>query len=82
MEKQLFSWDDWDHHDTFLFQFYDCKLNVDIGKFKAGSKIASIVVSYEEGILEMYNDEGDKIIEKVSLTLCTSKSLLEESENV
>ena len=67
MEKKLFHWDGWDQMDTADFIFYNCKLNVDIGNFKKGTKFKSIIVSYENGTLILQDDNGSDF--KVSLEL-------------
>ena len=70
MEKQLFDWKNWDENDVGIYIFYDCTLNIDIGRHIKGSQIPSIYMDYQNGIMQFQNDDGmatDKF--KLSLTV-------------
>ena len=49
MEKQVFDWEDYDEVDTAVFNFYDCTLKAQIGKYVVGSIFSSICVNFDEG---------------------------------
>ncbi len=57
MEKNLFSWEDWDEAGPGSFFFYNAVLKVDIGQFKSGTKFDSIFVNWEKNTLEFTNFE-------------------------
>jgi hypothetical protein len=67
MEKQLFTWESWDQHDTSCFGFSKVKLKVDIGNHKAGEMIPYANIDYEKGELELYLDDECKQSEKYRL---------------
>lgn len=49
MEKQLFDWKDWDEMDFLVVEFY----NSDVGKYKKGDKVSSILMDYSNGIIKI-----------------------------
>lgn len=57
MEKQLFTWDNFDVVDTMMFQFYACTLVVPIGIFPAGYKAPIISLDYEHALITIFTDE-------------------------
>jgi hypothetical protein len=61
MEKQLFSWTDWDG-DLACMTYYSVVLKVDIGKYKQGSCFDVASISFEKGELKFYtyNETSDK----------------------
>jgi hypothetical protein len=60
MEKQLFNWESWDDCGECNLQFSECTLKVDIGPYKAGSKIPLIYVGYNDGNIIIYNEEFEE----------------------
>lgn len=56
MEKQLFDWKSWDDIDGMTLQFYDCTLKQKIGDFDVGTEIRTIVVDFERGLLDLYDN--------------------------
>ncbi len=69
MEKQLFSWEEYDVVDTCMFQFCDCVLKVGIGDYAAGTKVSVIFMDYENGVMDFYNEAGDTVLAKFNLSL-------------
>lgn len=70
MENELFSWEGFDVVDTMSLYFYDCVLKVAIGDYAEGTVISGIAISYEEGVMEFYNNnDGDTVIAKFKLSL-------------
>lgn len=55
MEKQLFSWEDWDGDQEFM-TFYNPVLKVQIGKHPVGTKFDNATILYEKGILQLSNN--------------------------
>jgi len=70
MERQLFEWENWDEVDVAFLQFYQCKLIVDIGPYKKGDMLSCIAINYQDGVLEVYSDDGEAIYrQKLILSL-------------
>ena len=42
MEKQFFDWEEWDQYDILWLEFFACTLKVDMGPFKAGTRVERI----------------------------------------
>lgn len=62
-EKTLpFQWTGWDMQDTLILSFYEVEFTEDFGSINKGDKFSSISVDYEKGIIEGYDEEGEKII--------------------
>lgn len=57
MEKDLFEWIDWDMNETMCFQFYNCTLKVPLFGLPVGTTVETIVLDYEKGTIEGYNDD-------------------------
>ena len=68
MEKQLFKWDGWDEADTMTFIYYNVETIVDLPGIPVGSKFSSATVCYEQGVVELY-DDNDTITHKFYLNL-------------
>lgn len=58
MEKQIFTWTDWDERDTMSITLYNCTITEDFGYLKKGEQYDSIVVDYEEGELIPFDADG------------------------
>ncbi len=56
MEKQLFSWEEFDPISDYTLNFYICILKKDIGEYKEGTHIDCIGVDYEKGRLQIHNN--------------------------
>lgn len=56
MEKQLFDWKDWDEMDFLVVEFYNCTFNTDVGKYKKGDKVSSILMDYSNGTIKIYEN--------------------------
>lgn len=70
MERTLFDWCGWDELDPGVLQFTGCTLKVPIGTFAAGELVPVIVVSFEDGILQLDNKDGSLISQhNIRLTL-------------
>lgn len=67
-ERDLFNWIEWDQHDTMCFSFTEVVLNRDIGEFSKGMKFSEAVLSYDKGILELYNYDH-KLVGKFNISL-------------
>lgn len=60
MEKQLFTWDGFDQHDTMVFGFYDVTLQRDLEPFKKGDTFAVASLNYEDGTIELFKGPSDE----------------------
>lgn len=61
MERQLFSWENWDQQDTGAFSFYNCRLNdgVEIPRTNEQREFSHIYVDYQRGYIEFtLNDDS------------------------
>lgn len=63
MEKELFDWESWDDMGEFMLVFYKVKLKRKIGKFEEGTEFDSAFIDFQKGILELQNEDKDKIKE-------------------
>jgi hypothetical protein len=63
LELQLFEWEGWDEIDTLTLQFYKVVLKVPIGDFQVGHKFASAVLSGENSVLQLFEDDSDRLHE-------------------
>ncbi len=61
LERQLFSWENWDELGTAHFMFYKCVLVKTIGPHVAGSMISTIAVNYEKSLIVLYDKSGHEI---------------------
>lgn len=55
MERQLFSWENWDMIDTMAIRFEDVKLKVQIGDFPAGTQFECATIDFDIGLLRLIN---------------------------
>ena len=63
LEKTIpFTWKGWDDQDTLVHSYYDVEFTEDFGLFQKGDKYSCMTVDYGNGIIEVYNDEGEVII--------------------
>lgn len=60
LERQLFTWQDWEQFDTAGFIFLNVTLIKDIGQFKAGEWFHCANVDYQTSKLELIKDEESK----------------------
>lgn len=62
MEKEIFTWKNWDIQDTSAFSFYDVELVRNIPGFLAGTKFDLADIDYERGTLQFsnYGPKDDK----------------------
>jgi len=63
MERTLFDWCGWDQLDIGVLQFTDCTLKVPVGRFNIGELVPVIVVSFEDGLIQLINSDGTPISE-------------------
>lgn len=63
MEKELFTWEFWDQSDTFVLQFYNCKLLVEIGNWGVNSFMDAIIMDYYKGVMKFYDADSNVIAE-------------------
>ncbi len=69
MEKQLFSWEEFEDVNSACFNFYNCILKEDIGEYKEGESFDIINVDFEKGRIELYNNESGDIEAQFELKL-------------
>jgi hypothetical protein len=55
-------WSGWDQLDVLFNTYYDVEFTNDFGLFKEGEKFSSISIDYSKGIIEAYDDNGEKVI--------------------
>lgn len=60
MEKQLFTWRQWDDIGNMLFVYYGITLVVDIGNHKAGENFPEADLNYGSGELTLFKDQAEK----------------------
>lgn len=56
----------WDMVDEFNLQFYDAKLKRDIGEFKAGETVNTIVfmlINTDKMCVQIFEDNGEEFVE-------------------
>jgi hypothetical protein len=63
MEREFFTWENWDQLDTACLAFYDCTLIKDIGSHKVGEQFKVIDVDFQRGKLSLVSQKGDVIDE-------------------
>lgn len=56
-----FTWESWDIVETTAMQFYRVEWEEDFGIFKKGDKHDCMSVSYGEGMIEVWSDDGNVI---------------------
>lgn len=61
IERQLFDWEDWDGSAEETV-YYKCVLKVDIGPYKTGTRIETIVMEYASSAIHLH--EGDVQFDK------------------
>jgi len=74
MIETLFTYDEFEQTDDQDFQYYSCVLVSQIGPWEKGSRFHTIGISYDEGILVLF-DEGGIEINSYSLTLTIGKDV-------
>lgn len=75
MESQFFTWTTWDQADLMVFLFSGCELLVDVGEYPAGTKVATIRMAYDKGVMNFYGGRNaDKIIASFNLFLRAEKA--------
>lgn len=52
----LFDWKNWDMVTDDILTFHRCELKVPIGPFKAGEVVETILIDFEHGYIQLYND--------------------------
>lgn len=57
MERELFTWKDWDVVEEGISVFEDCILLVAIGEHPVGEKIDMIVINSEKGVIFIYKNK-------------------------
>lgn len=55
-------WDGWDQVDILFNSYYNAEFTKDFGCFREGEKFSSISIDYSKGLIEAYNEDGDKVI--------------------
>ena len=53
------SFEGWDDIDTLAFNHYNAEFTEDFGVFKKGQKFDSLMVDFEKGIMEAYDQDGE-----------------------
>jgi hypothetical protein len=56
MEKDLFSWEDWEMADELMYLFKHCTMLRNFWPLREGEKYDSIALDYENGRLLAYKD--------------------------
>jgi hypothetical protein len=51
-------WAGWDDAGDFAMQFYDAKLNVDLGPYKAGDTVQTLILDLERNVIQIF-ERGD-----------------------
>ncbi len=64
-----FTWNEWDSIDILYNSYYQVVFLEDFGIFKRGERFTSVSVDYSKGIIEAYNETGDKV-EKTQAYRC------------
>ena len=59
MEKQLFTWEDWDQCTDLFLSFINCVFVKDVGKYKAGDKVELIDMDFEKGCMYVYESANN-----------------------
>lgn len=57
-----FKWNGWDEVDILMNTYYGATFTEDFGSFKKDEKYSSILVDYQKGLVEGYNEEGTEVI--------------------
>jgi hypothetical protein len=60
MNPDVFDYKSKDFIDDLLVQYYDCELRQPIGPYKADEVVPVISIDYEEGYIEIFDDEEDE----------------------
>jgi hypothetical protein len=59
VERELFSWDEWDGVDECCYMFYNPVLKVKMGLFPVGTEFNTAVLDYQNGTLEFSSFNTD-----------------------
>ena len=68
MLKAFFDFDGFDQTGDMMWQYYRCVLSRPMGRFYAGDIIQAVSVSFEDGIMQFF-DDNNNVIESFNLTL-------------
>jgi len=64
MEREFFSWSEWEELDTFDCAFYGCKMNKDFGPLKKGKVYSCINMLFSTGVCQAFvSDDTNEYIE-------------------
>jgi len=53
MERQLFSWKEWDHVDLLTLRFLDCTVVKAFGPFSVGDKLSEVIIDFDTGHIDV-----------------------------
>ena len=59
IERQFFTWKDWDELGTLTLCFYNCVFTKDVGTYKKGQKVPRINMDYETSTMDIFNGAED-----------------------
>lgn len=71
MERQLFTWIDWEEIDHMCLLFYNCTVVKPFGSFNVGDELAQVLIDFSTGSITVDADTSDplKIAWQGKLTL-------------
>lgn len=77
MEKQFFTWEDWELLDTASMFFTECTLTASIGDHPVGAEFDGITMNYETGqmTLQREDEETEEVIWEETYTLALTATL-------
>jgi hypothetical protein len=58
-------YEEYDIHDQLVFTFYNVTFTKDFGNVKAGETFKFIGIDYYEGVLEIYSENGENVINTI-----------------
>jgi hypothetical protein len=67
METQLFEWDEWDNGCNGEYFFIGITTSVPLGNIPVGTKFKSAFVSFTDGYMELYREDGTSVKFNLSL---------------
>lgn len=63
MERQLFTWVDWDEIDHMCFTFYNCTVVKPFGIFNVGDELDQVLIDFNTGSITVDSDASDPLKE-------------------
>jgi len=59
MERQLFTWVDWDEIGHMCFTFYNCTVVKPFGIFNVGDKLHCVVIDFDDGSITVCQNASE-----------------------